>query len=73
MHKLVNGKRIELSQEEEKQVLEEWEQNKLRKKTKLEEHQRKKDAHEAVIQKMAQKLEVSVDEMKQTLKNINRY
>lgn len=67
MHKIVNGIRIELTPEEEKSVLEEWERNKKRKEEKRKILQEKKELRISAINKL-KTLGLSDDEINSIIK-----
>ena len=52
LHKIVNGKKVDLSAEEEKAILQEWDENKKRRELKLKEMEAKKAEVEKVVEKM---------------------
>lgn len=60
MHKVVNGKRVDLTEEEEQKLRAEWSANEKAKKNRLEQERIEKLMNEAKI-----------DNIKQKLKNIN--
>lgn len=56
LHKMVNGQRIELTPEEEAQILEEWKQNELRMKIELDQLKMENELEKARIESAKLKL-----------------
>lgn len=62
LHKLVNGKRIDLSQEEEDQIKAEWAANEQRIRLKREEQQQKLEKKKALKSAIMEKMEMSEED-----------